>query len=84
MPAVWKADGGAGVNRGAAEQFGAAGQVVGQDTDACDVVSNRQCNSIFQFPVSKRRVEQRMIDHFGNRFVIIRTHQLTSPDSGFM
>ena len=66
VPAVGKANGRAGVDRGSSKQFSAPGQVVWQDADACHVIPSRQRTTFFEFPSGQGGVEQRVIDHFGN------------------
>ena len=80
--AVGKADGGAGANRGSLKQLSAPGQVAGQDADAGHVVSNRQRDPIVNLRSRQRWIEQRVIDHFGNRFVGKRIRHESSPVSG--
>src|SRR5665213_39136 len=56
-------------------------RLVGQDANACNVITNRQRTTFLKFPRGQRWVEQRVIDHFGNCLVIKRIIHLSSPGS---
>ena len=54
------------LNVASGEHLGTLFQMVGKNADAADIVSNRKLNSGFQISDGQRRIQERMIDHFGN------------------
>jgi hypothetical protein len=58
--------------------------VVGQNTNAANIVCNRELNARFQLLDGKGRVQQRMIDHFGNVEILVGRHieELSAGKSG--
>ena len=41
-------------------------QMVGKNADAADIVGDRKLNPSFQIGDGQRRIQERVIDHFGN------------------
>ena len=78
-----EADRGRSLHRAPCQKLGTAFQIVGQDTNAGDVISQCELNPCFKIVDRQCRIQEGMVDHLGHVFVGVTHRKLQLASVAF-